>query len=62
MKNDAFIIKRKKKIKYEQFTCRIELELINNLREISVQTNTSSLNELINECIRFALDNVKIVE
>lgn len=32
------------------------------LRKLSIQTNTPSLNELINESIRFALDNVKIVE
>lgn len=62
MKNDAFIIKRKKKIKYEQFTCRIELELMKKLRMISIKTNTPSLNELINESIRFALDNMKIVD
>ena len=62
MKNEHFIIKRRKKIEYEQFTCRIETELMEKLRIIAVQTNTPSLNELINESIRFALDNVKIVE
>ena len=62
MKNDAFIVKRRKKIEYEQFTCRIETELMKKLRKLSIQTNTPSLNELINESIRFALDNVKIVD
>lgn len=62
MKNDKFIVKRRKKIEYEQFTCRIETELMKKLRMISIKTNTPSLNELINESIRFALDNVKIVE
>lgn len=62
MKNDAFIVKRRKKIEYEQFTCRIEIELMKKLRMISIKTNTPSLNGLINESIRFALDNVKIVE
>lgn len=62
MKNDAFIVKRRKKIEYEQFTCRIEIELMKKLRMISIKTNTPSLNELINESIRFALDNVKIVD
>ena len=62
MKNEHFIIKRRKKIEYEQFTCRIEDELMTRLRKLSIQTNTPSLNELINESIRFALDNLKIVE
>ena len=62
MKNDKFIIKKRKKIEYEQFTCRIETELMKKLRILAIQTNTPSLNELINESIRFALDNVKIVE
>lgn len=62
MKNDAFIVKRRKKIEYEQFTCRIEIELMKKLRMISIKTNTPSLNELINESIRFALNNLKIVE
>ena len=62
MKNDQFIIKKRKKIEYEQFTCRIEIELIKKLRMISIKTNTPSLNELINESIRFALDNMKIVD
>lgn len=62
MKNDAFIVKRRKKIEYEQFTCRIEIELMKKLRMISIKTNTPSLNELINESIRFALDNMKIVD
>lgn len=62
MKNDKFIVKRRKKIEYEQFTCRIETELMKKLRMISIKTNTPSLNELINESIRFALDNMKIVD
>lgn len=59
---EHFIVKRRKKIEYEQFTCRIEIELMKKLRKLSIQTNTPSLNELINESIRFALDNVKIVD
>lgn len=62
MENDKFIIKKRKKIEYEQFTCRIETELMKKLRILAIQTNTTSLNELINESIRFALNNLKIVE
>lgn len=60
MNKQKFIVHKKKKIEYEQFTCRIENELMKELRKISIQTNTPSLNELINESIRFALDNLKI--
>ena len=60
MKNEKFIVHKKKKIEYEQFTCRIEEELITKLRKVSLESNTTSLNELINSCIRFALDNLKI--
>lgn len=60
MNNEKFIVQKKKKIEYEQFTCRIEEELMKELRRVSILTNTPSLNELINESIRFALDNLKI--
>lgn len=60
MNNEKFIIQKKKKIEYEQFTCRIEEELMKELRRVSILTNTLSLNKLINESIRFALDNLKI--
>ena len=32
------------------------------LRILAVQTNTTSLNELINESIKFEFNNLKIVE
>lgn len=60
MNNEKFIVHKKKKIEYEQITCRIEEELMEELRRVSILTNTPSLNELINESIRFALDNLKI--
>lgn len=60
MNNEKFIVQKKKKIEYEQFTCRIEEELMKELRRVSILSNTPSLNELINASIRFALDNLKI--
>ncbi len=60
MNNEKFIVRKKKKIEYEQFTCRIEEELMKELRKVLILTNTPSLNKLINESIRFALDNLKI--
>jgi len=58
--NKKFIIQGKKKIEYEQFTCRIEKELIKKLRKISIESNRTSLNKLINECIRFAINHIHI--
>ncbi len=57
-----FIIKSKKKKEYEQFTCRIESELLEKVRLIVLDNNLSSVNEFINECIRFSIDNLKIME
>ena len=58
---DKLIIKRKIKKEYEQFTCRIEVDLIDKLREISKESNIS-INEIISECIKYGLNNVEIVE
>ena len=53
-----FVIKAKKE--YEQFTCRIEEELLKQLRETKNKNNLFSVNYLINECIRYALKNIEI--
>ena len=55
-----FVIHRKKKKEYEQFTCRIETELLNNVRNIVAENNLTSINEFINDCIRYAIDHIKI--
>ena len=57
-----FVIKSKKKKEYEQFTCRIESDLLEKVRLIVLDNNLSSVNEFINECIRFSIDNLKIME
>lgn len=57
-----FVIKSKKRKEYEQFTCRIESELLEKVRLIVLDNNLSSVNEFINECIRFSIDNLKIME
>ncbi len=53
-----FIIR--KKAEYEQFTCRIEEDLLEQLRQIKRKNNLFSVNFLINECIRYALKNIEI--
>ena len=57
-----FIIHPKKKKEYEQFTCRIETDLMDNIRKIVTENNLTSINEFINECLRFSLDNIKITK
>ena len=57
-----FVIKHKKKRDYEQFTCRIESELLEKVRIIVLDNNLSSVNEFINDCLRFSIENLKIME
>lgn len=57
-----FVIKRKKKKDYEQFTCRIESDLLEKVKRTVLDNNIYSINEFINECIKYSLKNMKIVE
>ncbi len=59
---EDFVIKTRKKKEYEQFTCRIEIELLDKIRNIVVDNNLPSVNEFINDCLRFSIDNLKIME
>ena len=51
-----FIIR--KRGNYVQRTCRIEEDLLDKLEELSYENN-QSVNSIINDCIRFALNNTK---
>mgnify|MGYP001144839509 CR=1 FL=1 len=57
-----FVIKHKKKKDYEQFTCRIEVDLLETIKRTVLDYNLPSINEFINECIKYSLKNMKIVE
>lgn len=57
-----FVIKSRKKKEYEQFTCRIETDLLDKVRKIVVDNNLPSVNEFINECLRFSVENLTIME
>lgn len=51
---------RKKSSKnYVQFTTRYEEDLMIKIREIHNKTNLS-INEIINKCVRYALENTSI--
>ena len=45
---DFIIVKRKRK-DYEQYTCRIEVELLEKLKTIVYENNLDSVNELVNK-------------
>ncbi len=57
-----FVIKQKKKKDYEQFTCRIESKLLERVKRTVLDYNLTSVNEFINECIKYSLENMKIIE
>lgn len=54
-----FIIKKIKKKIYVQRTCRIEEDVLDKLEELSYEYN-QSVNSIINNCIKFALENMRI--
>ena len=57
-----FVIRNKKKKEYEQFTCRIEVELLDKVRRIVLDNNLSSVNEFINQCLEFSIEYLKILD
>ena len=57
-----FIVKSRKKKDYTQFTARIETDVLENVRKIVNENNLISINELINESLKFAFKNMKIME
>lgn len=50
----------KKRSHTVQRTCRIEEGLLDRIEEVVDICNLPSANSLVNECIRFALDNMLI--
>lgn len=57
-----FIVKSRKKKDYTQFTARIETDILENVRKIVNENNLISINEFINESLKFAIKNMKIME
>ena len=62
MKVTDFVIKSRKRKDYTQFTARIETETLDNIRRIVKENNLISVNEFINDCLRYAITNLKITE
>lgn len=56
-----FIVKSRKKKDYTQFTARIETDLLEEIRKIVNDNNLISINEFINDSLKFAIKNLKIM-
>ena len=57
-----FIVKSRKKKDYTQFTARIETDVLESVRKIVNDNNLVSINEFINDNLKFAIKNLKIME
>lgn len=57
-----FIVKSRKKKDYTQFTSRIETDVLETVRKIVNDNNLISINEFINDSLKFAIKNLKIME
>ena len=57
-----FVIKKKKKKEYVQFTCRKEPDLLEKIKKTVLDYNLPSINEFINDCIKYSLENMKIID
>lgn len=55
-----FVVKKREKKEYEQFTCRIEVDLLDKVKRTVLDYNLKSINEFINDCIRYSLKNMKV--
>ena len=55
-----FVIKSRKRKDYTQFTARIETDTLDNIKKIVKDNNLISINEFINDCLKFAIKNLKI--
>ena len=59
---NEFVVKRRSKKQYEQFTCRIEKELFEEIKKIVLDNDLKSINEFINDSLKYAIENMKIEE
>lgn len=57
-----FIIQKRQRKEYEQFTCRIEADLLEEVKKTVLDNNLKSVNEFINNCIRYSLKNMTILD
>ena len=54
-----FVLRKRRSKDYVNFTCRIEKTTLNKIRKIVKENKLKSINQFINDCIRYAIDNFK---
>ena len=57
-----FIVKARKKKEYEQITCRIEEDLLEEIKEIVRKNELGAVSDFIIQCIKYSLDNLDNLE
>lgn len=53
-----FIVKENKKKSYEHISCKIESDLLEQVKHIVLDNDLHSVNDFINQCIRFSIDHL----
>ena len=59
---EEFIVKRKHRKEYIQYTCRIEEDILEKIKRTVLDYDLDSVNAFINDCLRFSLEKMKIEE
>ena len=54
----GFIVKARRKKEYEQITCRIERDLLEEIRDIVEENELGAVSDFIINCIKYTLDNM----
>lgn len=57
---NEFIIHKKKRNKYVPLTLRLEENLYNKSKDIVLKNDLKSVNQFLNDCIRFAIENLEV--
>lgn len=52
----------KKKKNYKQFSCKMDTNMLEQVKKTVLDYDIESINVFINDCIRYALKNMKIKE
>ena len=57
-----FVVKARKKKEYQSITCRIEEDLLEEVREIVKKEKINSVGDFIIQCIQYSLENLSEME
>lgn len=57
-----FIVKKRARKEHEQITCRIEVDLLEEVKNVVLENDLDSINSFINQCLRYAINNIQFDE